>query len=526
MDVIGELLTVAAANSPERLAVRLRGGRSVTYADLDARSNRLATALLGLGLPRQARLATWLEDSVEYVEVYMAAAKAGHVVVPINSRFKVDEAKYQVDKSGATALFFSKGVAERAMSLLEQTPLQLAVSTDPRPIEKALNFEDVIERGSDRMPPTPHEDDPYLIGFTSGTTGFPKGTILTHRSVKNTVRTQAAALRLSLGSVSAHLASMSFPATVTSLMLTHLYVGGTTILMGHWELDELLATIRAERVNFFYLPTPAISAFIDEVRRDVSILDTVTSVLHAGSRADPDVLRKLSDVIGHRYIEGWGMTELSGALATVTSLRDTILPESTGDYFMSVGRPVPDCLVKVVDADRNPVAHDGATIGELAVRSSSTMRGYWEDEAATDHALVDGWYYSGDMGSIDSAGYVYVSDRRSDLIVSGGMNIYPAELEHTIERLEGVLECAVVGVAHPRWGQSPVAVVRLNPESHLSESDIVSFCRRHLANYKRPQRVIFVESLPRNSSNKIQRHLVKALIEPLSASSGPSEADR
>ena len=522
-DLIGDLLTTVALNYPNRVAIKLRGGESLTYSELDTRSTRLANSLVGLGVPPHSRLAAWMEDSLEYLEIYMAAAKAGFVVVPINSRFKSEEALYQIRRTRADVLFFSGGITERAAEVIGGGSIHVPVTTGRKPEADVLEYEPLLGSGSLAPIAPPAEDDPYIIGFTSGTTGFPKGAVMTHRSVKNVARTQTAGLHLSLGSVNAHLASMSFPSTVVSLLITHLYVAGTSILMGRCGMDELVSTIRQERATFMYLPTPMIPDFIQAVSTTPEVVDPLVSILHGGSRADADILRSLGQAVGRRYLECWGMTELSGALATVTSIRDALHPEALGDFYRTVGRSAPDAAVEVVDAQRNPVPHDGETVGELAVRSSCMMQGYWEDAAATERVLVDGWYFTGDLGSIDANGYVYISDRRSDLIVSGGMNVYPAELELMIQRLDGVVECAVVGMPHPRWGQAPVAFVVQRPNSHLTEAAVIDQCERNLASYKKPQRVVFVDALPRNASNKVQRYVVREMAETLEQSAHTNE---
>jgi acyl-CoA synthetase (AMP-forming)/AMP-acid ligase II len=234
------------------------------------------------------------------------------------------------------------------------------------------------------------------------------------------------------------------------------------------------------------------------------------------------VLRELAEVIGRRYIAGWGMTEISGGIGTATTVPDLRSPGQALNFFASVGRPVPDTVIEIVDELGELLPHDGETVGELILYSSSVMRGYWNDPEATERAIRGGWYYSGDLGSVDPAGYVYISDRRKDLIVSGGMNIYPAELELSLAKLPGVKECAVVGMPHPRWGQSPVVAVVRATGFNLSEHDVIDFMVAHLASYKKPQRVLFFDDLPRNTSNKLMKHLVREMVAARLSAEQPS----
>lgn len=510
-DLIGDLVRLGALRSPDRSAIKMREGRSITYRLLDERTTRLAHALLGSGLERGQRVAGWLEDSIEYVELYLAVAKAGLVMVPINSRYRAEEASFQIQRSGAQALFYSAGTATDVLTVLDKHEFTL-VATPADPVNgQVRRYEDLLAAASSTgPPPPPDEDDPVVIAFTSGTTGFPKGATHTHRSVKNICRTQGVSLRLPVAGVAAQIASMSFPATVMGWLISHMYVGGTTVLMGHVDVEMVLDTLAKERVTSFYLPNPMIAEFIERTRQDPSPLDSVLGILQAGARMDPEVLRELAGVIGTRYIAGWGMTEIGGGIGTASTIEDMRTGGGTAkDFFASVGRAVPDTLVGVVDEAGKPLPHDGESVGELTLYSSSVMAGYWNDAESTARALRDGWYFSGDMGAIDRQGYVYISDRRRDLIVSGGANIYPAELEFVLGRMDGVKECAVVGMPHPRWGASPVAVVVKQPGIELSEQDVLSFMIERLASYKKPQRVVFVDALPRNTSNKLMKQVIR-----------------
>lgn len=514
MDHLGSLVQINARRNPDRIAAKLLGGAAITYAELERRTTRLANALLGKGLSAGDRIGLWLDDSLEYVECYFAAAKAGLVVVPINQRFKAAEARYQLERTAARALVFSGATVEHVPSTAVAGDLSLliGVGVAPGEIAGALDYEALLASGRETPTPPPPETSPFSICFTSGTTGFPKGATLTHRSLKNIARTQVAALRLVLGSVNLQVASMSFPATFGSHIASHAYVGGTIVLMnkGAGDAEFLLRTIEQEGVNHFYLPTPMLRDFTTLCAADRRRWRALQSVLHAGSRADANLLAGLADVIGRRYVEGWGMSEISGGLAAATSPRDVLGPSGARDFFSSVGRPVPDTMVEIVDENRNPLPHDGETVGELAVSSSSLMAGYWGDEAATQRAIADGWYYSGDLGRMDENGFIYIVDRRQDLIISGGMNIYPAELERVIETMPGVLECAVIGAPHERWGQTPVAVVALSGGVSIGESEIISRFSNEMASYKKPSRVIFVDRLPRHAiSNKILRTVLR-----------------
>ena len=510
-DSLGDMFATSALRAPHRVALKM-GDETRTYLDWHERSTSLANALVAHGIRPGDRLGAWLHDCIEYLELYAAIVKAGIVIVPVNYRLTASEARYQLEQSGAVGLVFSAVVEEKVAELDLAGELRLIAVGETR--LEALPFEDLITRGSHVLPPAPHEDSVFMICYTSGTTGFPKGAMLTHRSAKNGARTQMVAMRVPAYGTNIHTGSLSFPATITTHIFSHVYAGGCSVLLGKFDLERLIDLVEAERATFTSIPSPAVAEFTELGARKPEALQTLTAVLHAGSRVDPPTLQRFGDVVGERYLEAWGMTEISGVLAAATTVVDYREHAGDPEFYSKVGRALPDIVVRVVDEDRNDIAHDGVAVGELVIRSSSTMTGYWDKPEATDRALVDGWYYSGDLGCIHPDGMISIVDRRTDMIVSGGMNIYPAEVELTIGRLDGVADCAVVPGPHPRWGQTVVAVIVPERGFELTEERVIEFARQSLASYKKPTRVVFVDTLPRTLSGKVQRGVLRDMIAP------------
>jgi fatty-acyl-CoA synthase len=507
----GTLVRLGARRSPTLTAVKLLGGRTVSYAELDDRTDRLANALLAQGLDPGDRVAAWMEDGVEYVELYVAVAKAGLVIVPINSRLQPAEATYHLVDSGARAIVWTTGLAGRVAELDDELAYGLIrVSTDPA--ADALAFEDLVQLGHGPPPPDPDPDALFIIGYTSGTTGRPKGAMLTHRSVAAIARLNAISYRLSMLSVLALSGSMSFVAVVPAHIGCHLYLGGTIVILGPWDVEGLLDTIERERATFTYLPSPLMTDFTEAARRRPRAWAHLQTLLHSASKADPAKVRALCEVIGDRFVEGLGMTENSGGLITATTREDIVGHTEATDPFDSVGRPVCESAVRIDGPDGEAVSQDGSEVGEIVMTSPALMGGYWNRLEESEQALRDGWYRSGDLGWMDPAGYVYLTERRTDLIVTGGVNVYPSEVEQCIASLAGVAECAVVGVPHERWGQTVAAVVVRVPGSDVSGDAIVDHCRRHLAGFKKPTKVVFVESLPKTASLKVKRAEIREFL--------------
>ncbi|HYC82371.1 MAG TPA: AMP-binding protein, partial [Solirubrobacterales bacterium] len=298
--------------------------------------------------------------------------------------------------------------------------------------------------------------------------------------------------------------SMSFVAVVPAHVICAVGLGATLVMMGRYDVPALVETIERERITFTYCPSPLLAEFAAAVKADPSRVRSLHSVMHSASKADPAVLRSLYEAVGDRLIEGWGMTENSGSLATATVPSDYLDAAEDDSIFTTVGRAALGCSVRVAVDDGAELPHDGETIGNLAFRSPGQTSGYWNRPEATAEAIVDGWVFTGDLGSIDPEGYVRVTERRTDLIVSGGMHVYPSEVEQCIKALDGVLDAGVVGVPNERWGQAVVAAVVIS-DGGPDEAAIIAHCRAHLASFKKPNRVVFMDDLPYTATLKLAR---------------------
>lgn len=512
---IAECVDEHASHQPDRIALVAPDGQTRTYAELSRIVRSLARSLSHLGAAPGNRIAAIVDDGIEYVELYLAAARLGAVMVPINTRLTPTEAAVLVGDCTPRVVVWSAGHVAVASGLpaADAASVVVGIAPDDAP-PGTVPFDTLVQRGHTLpdVSAAPDAEDAFIIGYTSGTTGRPKGAVMTHRSVAAIAESNNRAYRLPERSVCALTGSMSFVATVPAHVLTHLRFGGTVVILGRWSVPQLVDAVERHQVTFTYIPSPLIEEFAAAAAAAPARIASLRSVLHSASKAGPDKLRTLYAVLGDTLIEGLGMTENSGGLVTATRPGDFEPTSPAADPFASVGRSVEGTAIKVVDETGAELPRDGCCVGEIVVRSPSLMRGYWNMPEATNTAIVDGWYHTGDLGSIDAAGFVYVSDRRTDLIVSGGMNVYPSEVESTITNHPAVAECAVVGAPHPRWGQSVVAVVALHGGADLSLGELQDHCRRTLASYKKPTRLEVVESLPRTTSMKIRRNVVRDLV--------------
>ena len=504
-------VALGARRHPSRPALIDVDGSPVTYRELDDGANRLAHAWRAHGISPGERVALWLGNSATYLIVYLACLRVDAVVVQVNHRHTAAEARYQLESSGAEVLVFDGSVAERVADL--GIPLRLAVSADAsHALGDQVAYDDLVA-GSSTAPLERRLGAGALavLGYTSGTTGHPKGVKLTRESIRALGETNMVSCRYAMQSVQVFGFSLSFTAGIPAHVLPHLRVGGTTVLLPAWDTERLVDEVERRRATFTLLPSPPIPEFCELVERRPERVASLVSVLHSTARAPEAHLERLVGAIGPRLVEGWGMTENSGGLMTATTARD--YTDQRERVFSTAGRPVPGAEIRVVDDDGARLTEDGDTVGLLEVRTGSLARGYWNDEAAERAAFRDGWFATGDLGAIDADGYVYLVDRRSDLIVSGGMNVYPSEVERVLSESPDVDVCAVVGAPHERWGRTPVAFVVAHDPSTMDVTRLLEFARSRLASYKLPTQVRVVSALPTNAGGKVVRRSLASLLE-------------
>src|SRR5581483_4508435 len=374
----GDVIADVARRWPHRQAIGVVGGPAVTYRTFDDRTTRLANALLSVASPGD-RIAVWLPTGIEYLEVYGAAAKAGMVLVPVHERFTAEEAAYILDDSESRVLIHGAPMDERVA--------QLDTSTLGRVVTPAA-YDEFLCAGTGTMPAGPAADDLFLVAYTSGTTGFPKGAMVTHRAVLRGMRVTAMASRLVAYGTQAYASSMSFVPTVTAQILPHLALAGRVLLCGGWDPGRVVDALDRHRATYVYVPTPGLADFAAAVTAaGPQRCPSLATVLHAGSKAPPAALAAAAGALGGRFVEGWGMTENSGFLLTATTTLDMTPPGPSAEVLASVGRPVPGAEIDVVGDDGASLPRDGTTVGGLWARSATLMQGYWRNDRATAAAL-------------------------------------------------------------------------------------------------------------------------------------------
>jgi acyl-CoA synthetase (AMP-forming)/AMP-acid ligase II len=520
-DTIGPLLATACRRFRARPAL-VRGSEIRTYGELLERGGRLASALREAGLEPGTPVAAMLEDRIESLEVYLAAFLGGYPVIHVNDRLAAPEVAHILADSGARALFHTDGRSEAvdAAGARDATRLLVTIGADrptgARGLEEMVNAaRSAIWEAAPRS-----AGDLAIVGYTSGTTGLPKGAMISQRALTACVRLMPSMFRISPYGRCAFTGTLSFVSGIWGVILPHLYTGGTVTFLHPYTPESWVAHVEAERSTFTYAPTPLIPAFAAELRRRPGALAALESVIHSGSPVPRAHAEDLVDVIGERYIEVWGMTE-GVAPFSATTRGDWRGEGDAEDVYASAGRAFPTATIQAVSPG-GQVLPPGQE-GELTVRADTGFDGYLGDQSLTSASFGPHGFRTGDLGRLDPAGYVYVTGRVKDLIISGGMNVYPAEVEAALATLPGVAECAVLGLPDERWGEAVTAVIVPAPGAELTEDQVIAYVRTRIAGYKRPQRVHFAAALPRNASMKVRKdQLREQLTGQPAGEGGPS----
>lgn len=493
---IGHWISRRAFYSGDHIAI-IDGERRISYAELDRRTDKLACALRERGVRQGDRLATLQYNSAEFLELLFAAAKLGAIFVPINFRLAPPEIAYLLADSGADAFVWSGPLSQLARDALrgDGVRVRLRVMVEGDTFDDETDYDTLLRSGEPRaLGMRVAGSDVAMLMYTSGTTGRPKGVMLTHDNLfwhainnlnlgpglRSTDRTVTVAPMFHIGALGVH-------------TLPLLYVGGTVVVLPSFDPRQTLAVMAHERVTLQFLVPSMWSALMTVPDFETYDLSALELAVTGGAPCPLPVLEYFQGR-GVPFQEGFGMTETAPGV----SLLDTNhLKEKSG----SIGRPNFHIQTRIVDENDREVPT--GEVGELVLRGPNVFAGYWGLPDATAEAFRGGWFHTGDLGRVDDEGFITLVDRKKDMIITGGENVYPSEVEQVLWRHEAIREVAVVGVPHPKWGETPIAVVALEDGAEVTADELISFARERLAHFKCPTRVEYVSALPRNAAGKI-----------------------
>lgn len=508
---IAQLLTKAAVNYPERLALA-KGKREQKYFETERRVNALTSALFDLGVRKGHQVGILQSNGIEFLESLFACFKGGMCAVPVNPRLHRKEWSYIFDHSEARAVIFTPEYLPDVLMAKDDLPgVRHWICVGNPPGESILHYNDLIRCGS----PAPCEveverDDLAWLFYSSGTTGKPKGVMLTHDILlRMTMNLLADIAPVNAEDAILHAAPLSHGSGCCAL--PNLARGAANIILDSpsFEPEAVFRTIQERRItNMFAAPT-MVKILLDSPHYRDYDLSSLQYVVYAGAPMYVEDLKTALRKFGPIFVQLFGQAE---AIMTITYLpREQHKLEASSEEMKrlaSAGIARTDVEVKIVGAAGNDVPC--GTVGEIVTRSDLVMKGYWKDPGATAKAIRNGWLYTGDVGMQDAHGYVYILDRSKDMIISGGSNIYPREVEEVLLTHPAVNEACVIGVPDQKWGEAVKALVVLKSGHAASETELIEHCKQQMATYKKPKSVELRSELPKNSFGKVLKRELRA----------------
>jgi len=509
-DVLGDIPRKHAHLDPERECL-VCGENRFTWKQHNERVNRLANGLAGIGVGKETKVAALLLNCHKYLEIYYAVAKLGAATVPLNFRLSPDELDYVINHSDAGVLMVGADFLEVAKGLLPKLEnVKRLVSLDT-PEEGWIDYEEMLADSSDAEPDVEvDEEDLCQLQYTGGTTGLPKGVMLTHRNYMTAAVGMLMANYFDRNDATLQVLPIFHTAWWPALI--HHYAGGRAVIARHFDFNEILSIAEKERVTHINMVPILFSWLLDFPDLDKYDLSSIKYLSYAGAPMPADLMKRCIEKFGPIFQQGYGLTE-AAPLVTILKEEDQCRLEGPPELtrrLSSAGRESLVTEVRLVDDEDHDVPV--GEVGEIIVRGKNVMRGYWKDPALTKQALRGGWLHTGDLATADEYGFLYIVDRKHDMIITGGENVYPFEVEKVLYEHPAVLEAAVVGLRDKTWGEAVTAVVALKQGAEVTEEELVGFVRERLAGYKTPKRIVFMESIPKTPIGKILRRQVREML--------------
>ncbi|MBW2029902.1 MAG: AMP-binding protein [Deltaproteobacteria bacterium] len=502
----GYLVERSARYFPERTAFVI-DGTAVTYRHLNRRINKLANALLSLGLKKGDRVGLLFHNSYAYLESFLALYKAGLVWVRLNARLAPQELKGMLEDSGAVVLMHGPQFGETAEAISEG--LQWTIHEGDGP---GIVYEEFLEKGADHEPEANVTlEDLSDLWYTSGTTGAPKGIMLTHRNIMTCTQLLLSDV-YDITTEDKFLTAGALSHAGSVRVLPFIIRGAACYLHSHFDPDRMLSETREQGITDWAVVPTMLVAIMDHPKFEEFDLGAMKRITYAGSPLPVERIKEGLEKFGPILDQSYGQAE---SIITITHLprQDHV---TNGDpirekRLASAGREYPGVRVRVVnEADE---AIGPGEVGEVVTRSDLVMRGYWNQPEKTEEAMKGGWLHTGDIGYMDEGGYLFLVDRKHDKIITGGLNVFPREVEEVLATHEAVAQVAVFGVKDPYWGEAVTAAIVLKRGKRATEDDIKAFCKENLAGYKRPKKILFMDDLPKNLYGKVMRKELKKQLE-------------
>lgn len=503
---LGNIITRAAQYWPENLAVIDKDTR-LTFTQLEERTNRLAYALLDRWFAPGSRIAVQGWNCTELVEAEAAFYKAGLTKVPVNARLSLEETVHVLNDSKAHAIIAGRDHAEALMTVRDELPkLKMVIAIGSSKCD--ADYEALLEDGKNENPGLdPANETIAVLHYTSGSSGVLKAAMQTYGNRKALVRKMLVcpSARLVPGARMAHVAPITHASGMT--MMPVFYMGGCNVLLGRFDPEELLQTIRDEKITRLFMVPTMVNRMINHPDVGKYDLSSLTSLLYGAAPMTPAVVEKAMAVFGPILTQGYGAGETNSMVTVLTEQDHIDALKGDKKRLASCGRSYFENDVRVLN-DAGEQVKPGE-VGEIVIKGPDIMAGYWQAPELTEEVMKDGAYHTGDLAVVDEEGYIFIVDRKKEMIISGGFNVYPSEVEKVLYRHPAVYEAAVVGVPDEDWGEAIKAVCVLKDGAVAAEEELVAYCRENLPGFKTPRSVDFTDALPKNPNGKIVRREVR-----------------
>jgi long-chain acyl-CoA synthetase len=489
---LAQILTESAKHDPDHVAIKL-DDVELTYSQLDGATAHFAGLLRDHGLQRGDRVGIMLPNVPYFPVCYYGVLRAGAVVVPMNVLLKKREVAFYLKDSGAKLLFAWEGFAEDAQIGAGEAGADCV-------LVKAGEFENEVGRAEpDTEVVATEDDDTAVILYTSGTTGKPKGAELTNANLTRNAQASRALFGLGAEAVTLGALPLFHSFGQTCGLNATIGGGGTLTLIPRFEPGKALEIIERDHVNVFQGVPTMYGAMLHYAERDRFDVSTLQICASGGSAMPVELMHGFEEAFGCKVLEGYGLSESS----PVASFNHPDRERKPG----SIGTPIDGVEMRIVDDDGTEVGQ--GEVGEIVIRGHNVMKGYWDRPDATEETVRDGWLYTGDMGKVDEDGYFYVVDRKKELIIRGGYNVYPREIEEVLYEHPAVREAAVVGVPHDEYGEEVGAAVALKDGASATPDQLRDYVKEQVAAYKYPRRVWLVDELPKGPTGKILKREIQ-----------------
>ena len=496
-----DFLTDSALRLPDHPALRF-GEKSLTFAEMDQRAGALANGLGRLGLGPGYRCVLMMPNSANWVLAYYALARLGAVVVPVNPVYKKGELNHIFSDSGARAFIGHTDYLEEPVPVIDSLPdIRIRIAEGQRVPVGFTPLEELFEETGEPEPAKTGPDDPCAIIYTSGTTGLPKGAVLTHGNLMGDVKAVAGLRQSEPGDVVLLVLPLFHIYGQTHALNLSAYSGLTIRMWDHFDATEVLAAIEEEESTILYAVPTMINRLVELAATSPPGRSSLRFCVSGGASLPVEVMKRFENTFDTWIMEGYGLTECS----------PTCLENPPGRTRPgSIGFPVPGFEARIVDDNDNDMTP--GDVGELIIRGPGVMKEYLNQPEATATTLRGGWLHTGDLARRDKDGYTYIVDRKKELIIRGGYNVYPREIEEVFYEHPAVMEVAVLGMPHPDLGEEVAAAVVLRPGAEATADELRGFMRERVAPYKYPRVIKLVDELPKSSSGKILKREIE--LEP------------